>query len=55
MYRRNIRRKKIKFNILFYVIFILIMKKLNKELRFYINYPVLNAFIIFNKNALSLI
>ena len=45
----------IKFNISFYAAFILIIKKFNKELRLYINYRAFNTFIIFNRNALSLI
>ena len=31
------------------------VKKLNKELKIYINYRIFNAFIIFNRNVLSLI
>ena len=31
------------------------MKKLNKKLKIYINYKILNAFIISNRNILSLI
>ena len=50
-----LKKKYIKSNILFYIIFILIVKKSNKGLRFYINYQILNAFIIFNKKALLLI
>ena len=38
-----------------YVVFILIVKKLNEELRIYINYRVLNVLIIKNRNALPLI
>ena len=50
-----LRKKYIKSNILSYIIFILIMKKSNKELKLYINYKALNAFIILNKNVLLLI
>ena len=45
----------IKFNISFYAAFIFIVKKFNKELRFYVNYRALNALIIFNRNVSSLI
>ena len=45
----------IRLNVLFYVIFILIVKKLNKKFKLYINYRVFNIFIVFNRNALSLI
>ena len=48
-------KKYIKLNTLFYIIFILIIKKSNNKLRFYINYRALNAFIILNKNILLLI
>ena len=48
-------KKNIKLNISFYITFILIVKKSNKRLKFYINYRVLNVFTIFNKNALLLI
>ena len=39
----------------FYAASILIIKKSNKRLRVYIDYRALNALIVFNKNALSLI
>ena len=45
----------IKFNILFYVVFVFIVKKSDKELRFHVNYRAFNALIIFNRNASSLI
>ena len=45
----------IKFNIFSYVISILIVKKLNKKLKIYINYKIFNALIIFNRNISSLI
>ena len=45
----------IKFNISFYVALVLIVKKLDKELRFYVNYRALNALIIFNRNVSPLI
>ena len=50
-----LEKKYIKLNILFYIILILIVKKSNKKLRLYINYRILNAFIILNKNVLLLI
>ena len=50
-----LEKRYIKSNISFYIIFILIIKKSNKGLRFYINYRDLNVFIIFNKNSLLLI
>ena len=50
-----LKKEYIKSSILFCTIFILIVKKSNKKLRFYINYRILNAFIIFNKNAFLLI
>ena len=50
-----LKKEYIRLSISFYIILILIVKKSNKELRFYINYRALNAFIIFNKNALLLI
>ena len=45
----------IKKNISLYVTLILIVKKLNEELRIYVNYKALNASIIRNKNIFSLI
>ena len=45
----------IKRNISPYVTLILIIKKLNKDLRIYINYKVLNILIIRNKNISFLI
>ena len=45
----------IRSSILSYATSILIIKKLNKDLRIYVNYRALNALIIFNRNALSLI
>ena len=41
----------IKLNTSFYVVFILIIKKFNEKLRFYMNYQILNIFIILNKNV----
>ena len=38
-----------------YIALILIVKKLDKELRIYIDYYILNTLIIKNQNALSLI
>ena len=45
----------IKFNIFFYVILILIVKKPDRGFKIYINYKTLNVFIILNRNILSLI
>ena len=45
----------IRFNISSYTTFILIMKKPDKKLRFYIDYKVFNILIIFNRNILLLI
>ena len=45
----------IRFNISFYAAFVLIVKKPDKRWRLYIDYRVFNAFIILNRNALSLI
>ena len=45
----------IKFNIFSYAILILIVKKLNKRFKVYINYKVFNAFIILNRNISPLI
>ena len=50
-----LNKKYIRFNILFYVISIFIIKKFNKEFRFYIDYRAFNAFIVFNRNVFSLI
>ena len=50
-----LRKKYIKSNIFFYAVFILIVKKSDNRLRFYVNYRVFNIFIIFNRNVLSLI
>ena len=50
-----LKKKYIKFNISLYVVFILIVKKLNEKLRIYVDYRVFNAFIIFNRNILLLI
>ena len=47
--------KYIKRNISLYVALILIIKKLNEKLRIYVNYKILNALIIRNKNIFSLI
>ena len=50
-----LEKEYIRSNILFYIVFILIVKKSDSGLRFYINYRTLNALIIFNKNASLLI
>ena len=43
-----LKKKYIRFNISFYVALVFIIKKLNKELRLYIDYRAFNTFIIFN-------
>ena len=48
-------KKYIKFNILFYVILILIVKNLNEKFKIYVNYKIINVFIVFNRNISSLI
>ena len=45
----------IKRNISLYATLILIMKKLDEELRIYINFKILNVLIIRNRNISSLI
>ena len=50
-----LKKEYIKPNILSYIIFILIVKKSDKKLRFYINYRALNALTILNRNILLLI
>ena len=45
----------IRSNILFCIVFILIVKKSNKEFKFYIKYRIFNAFIVLNQNVSSLI
>ena len=45
----------IRLSISSYVTLVLIVKKSNRELRVYIDYRILNALIIFNRNVLSLI
>ena len=49
-----LKKKYIKFNTSKYVVFVLIIKKLNDEFRMYVNYKILNVFIIKNRNASSL-
>ena len=49
------KKEYIRLNILSYVVLVLIVKKLNKELRIYIDYRAFNALIIKNRNALFLI
>ena len=48
-------KKYIKLNIFLYAISILIIKKLNNDLRIYINYRVFNELTIKNQNAIFLI
>ena len=50
-----LNKKYIKFNISKYVISMLIIKKLNNKLRIYVDYKILNKFIIKNRNAFPLI
>ena len=50
-----LRKKYIRFNISLYIVFVLIVKKLNEKLKLYIDYQALNVFIVFNRNASSLI
>ena len=45
----------IRFNISLYIVLILIIKKPNRRLRIYINYRILNALIIKNRNIFPLI
>ena len=39
----------------FYIVFVFIIKKPDEEFRFYINYRIFNALIVFNRNASLLI
>ena len=50
-----LKKDYIKRNISLYVTLILIIKKLNEELRIYVNYKILNVLIIRNKNISFLI
>ena len=50
-----LKKDYIRFNIFLYTIFVLIVKKFDDDLRIYINYRALNALIIRNRNAFSLI
>ena len=50
-----LNKRYIKSNIFFYIISILIIKKLNEKLRIYIDYRILNFLIIKNRNAFFLI
>ena len=50
-----LNKKYIKLSTSLYAVSILIIKKLNNELRIYIDYRVFNTLIIKNRNALSLI
>ena len=43
-----LEKKYIRLSILFYIVFVLIVKTFDKEFKFYINYRVFNAFIVFN-------
>ena len=50
-----LEKKYIRFDILLYIVLILIIKKLDKRLRICIDYRTLNALIIKNRNISSLI
>ena len=50
-----LKKKYIRFNTSLYVILILIIKKSNKGFRLYVDYRAFNTFIVFNRNAPSLI
>ena len=52
---KMLKKKYIKLNTSLYTASILIVKKLNEKLRFYIDYRILNVFIIFNKNVFFLL
>ena len=50
-----LEKRYIRLNISSYVVLVLIIKKLDKELYIYIDYKTLNALIIKNRNISSLI
>ena len=50
-----LKKKYIRLNTLFYIVFIFIVKKFNKGFKLYVNYRAFNVFIVFNRNALFLI
>ena len=50
-----LKKRYIRLNTSLYIAFIFIIKKLNEKLELYIDYRTFNVFIIFNRNALSLI
>ena len=50
-----LKKNYIQLNIFSYTIFVLIIKKFDDDLRIYVNYRALNALIIRNRNAFSLI
>ena len=50
-----LKKSYIRANIFSYTILILIVKKFDDNLRIYVNYRILNALIIRNRNAFSLI
>ena len=54
-FNKILNKEYIKFNILSYAILIVIVKKLNKEFKIYVNYRIFNVFIIFNRNISPLI
>ena len=54
-FNKILNKEYIKFNILSYAILILIVKKLDKEFKIYVNYRIFNVLIILNRNISSLI
>ena len=54
-FNKILNKSYIKFDIFCYAVLILIVKKLNKEFKVYINYKIFNVFLIFNRNISLLI
>ena len=52
---KMLKKNYIRINTFLYTILILIIKKLNNDLRIYVNYRALNALIIRNQNIFLLI
>ena len=52
---KHLRKEFIVFNYASFILFVLFIKKLNKSLRFYVNYRKLNAIIKRNRYFISLI
>ena len=50
-----LKKKNIRFSTSFYVALVFIVKKLNEEFRFCVDYRAFNVFIVFNRNASLLI